>query len=673
MSNKRQPSDMGADDARELKKAKRETAPEAESLPQPRGTINTNANADDEGWTKVEKRKLKKAKKSDNMKDSTQPRFLYSTTEITKRKNAIGIEEIRDLVLHLISDAPPPNWLRIDNATQIQRVVTLLIPGLTPEVLALPPLPTSATQNPNLPLPIPLPSQVHPESLSIAIPYIGSTFSHACPTRAPGDQSRMHSVLSTFFQGPVSGEERKRRATERVFSQGVQQDPSKYMLSLQQMIENDYPIPSYMADVFEKPPGWVETPEPVADSLLPSPTSPKKANGTSPSKPRQQIYAIDCEMCQTEDGKELTRVSVIDYYTNIVIYDTLVKPTKPITDYLTRWSGITAEHLQNTTTTLAEVQSHILKLLSPKPANPFSNKPSIPGPTPILLGHSLESDLKALKLAHPYCIDTAIIYHHPRGRPLKPGLAWLTKKWCGREIQTRGEGGHDPREDAQACLDLLKRKILEGPGFGEFKTDMESIFERISRGGRGTSVVGRKCAVVDHGNPGVMHGVKATTSIGCSSDQEVLEGLLGVVGSHQFAFGRFMGVANLLGWTTPKPSFDTPPVPPSPPPSREEIVSVLRELDGRLRLLHAALPGKTAVIIFTGHSDPRKMALLSARKAAFESALKAGTVGANGVPTVNGNGAGKAEEVRWSAADGRELEEAVEYAKRGLVFLGIKQ
>ena len=50
------------------------------------------------------------------------------------------------------------------------------------------------------------------------------------------------------------------------------------------MVENDYPIPSYMADLFQKPLGWVETPEPPQESLLSS--SEKKA----------RVYAIDCEM-----------------------------------------------------------------------------------------------------------------------------------------------------------------------------------------------------------------------------------------------------------------------------------------------------------------------------------------------------------------------------------------
>lgn len=177
--------------------------------------------------------------------------------------------------------------------------------------------------------------------------------------------------------------------------------------------------------------------------------------------------------------------------------------------------------------------------------------PSLPA-TPILVGHSLESDLKALKICHPRCIDTALLYHHPRGRPLKPGLAWLTKKWCGRQIQTRGEGGHDPEEDARACIDLLKLKFEHGPGFGEYKVDYESIFERMgrcdARGGDGSGGAGKvRSAVVDHGNPGVMHGSKATTAIGCQTDDEVLEGMLGAIPSHQFTFGRFLGLANALG------------------------------------------------------------------------------------------------------------------------------
>jgi RNA exonuclease 1 len=66
-------------------------------------------------------------------------------------------------------------------------------------------------------------------------------------------------------------------------------DPAQYLLTKEQMIGNEYPIPSYIADVFEKPDGWVETPEPIKPSLL----DPPAKDGNLPT---QKIYAIDCEM-----------------------------------------------------------------------------------------------------------------------------------------------------------------------------------------------------------------------------------------------------------------------------------------------------------------------------------------------------------------------------------------
>lgn len=146
-------------------------------------------------------------------------------------------------MLHIIADAPPCSWIRVDNPHSIQKVVVLLIPGLTHTVLSLPPLPTSATSNPNLPISLPLPpspsSTPSPTSAPIAmeldgdarelghereeeaaacggVPFICRTFSHALPTKAPGEATKMHSVLSSFFQGPVSGEEKRKRVIARI-------------------------------------------------------------------------------------------------------------------------------------------------------------------------------------------------------------------------------------------------------------------------------------------------------------------------------------------------------------------------------------------------------------------------------------------------------------------------
>ena len=85
----------------------------------------------------------------------------------------------------------------VQNAPSIQKVITLSTPSILPDFLALSSPPTSATANPHIPIAIPLPSESN-----TPLPSIASTFSYACPTRAPGDHSRMYSVISTLFQGP---------------------------------------------------------------------------------------------------------------------------------------------------------------------------------------------------------------------------------------------------------------------------------------------------------------------------------------------------------------------------------------------------------------------------------------------------------------------------------------
>lgn len=85
--------------------------------------------------------------------------------------------------------------------------------------------------------------------------------------------------------------------------------------------------------------------------------------------------------------------------------------------------------------------------------------------------------------------------------------------------------------------------VVVGPGFGEFKTDYESIFERMRRARGGTV----SAAVVDHGNPGVMHGAKAARAVSCTTDEEVLQGVLEALPGHQYVFARFTEVAEKSG------------------------------------------------------------------------------------------------------------------------------
>src|SRR5688572_19635045 len=105
-----------------------------------------------------------------------------------------------------------------------------------------------------------------------------------------------------------------------------------------------------------------------------------------------------------------------------------------------RYSGIKEEHLEGVTTSLADIQQRLLKLLTPRS---------------ILVGHSLDSDLNVLKLTHPFLVDTSILYPHVTGLPRRNKLVWLAQKYLRREIQ-KGANGHDSAEDAQAALDLIK-------------------------------------------------------------------------------------------------------------------------------------------------------------------------------------------------------------------------
>ena len=78
----------------------------------------------------------------------------------------------------------------------------------------------------------------------------------------------------------------------------------------------------------------------------------------------------------------------------------------------------------------------------------------------ILVGHSMENDLLALKISHDLVIDTAVLYKHPRGSH-KTALRILAKRFLSREIQQSGNG-HDSIEDARATMELALLKIRHG-------------------------------------------------------------------------------------------------------------------------------------------------------------------------------------------------------------------
>lgn len=161
-------------------------------------------------------------------------------------------------------------------------------------------------------------------------------------------------------------------------------------------------------------------------------------------------------------GLELTRVTVIDHKLNLV-YESLVKPDNPILDYNTKFSGIKEEDLRTVTVKLKDVQQKLLSFVCDQT---------------ILIGHSLESDFKALKIIHSTVIDTAAVFPHRRGLPYRRALRTLAAEHLQLIIQNDGkdyhevhcpsnlispfstpENGHDSKEDAEACMKLMRWKL----------------------------------------------------------------------------------------------------------------------------------------------------------------------------------------------------------------------
>ncbi|XP_069780772.1 RNA exonuclease 1 homolog isoform X2 [Narcine bancroftii] len=152
------------------------------------------------------------------------------------------------------------------------------------------------------------------------------------------------------------------------------------------------------------------------------------------------IYAVNSEVCYTNQGAELVRASVVN--SNLeVIYDEFVKPDNEVIDYNTRFSGVSHEDLLNTETTLGEVQAALLRILSADS---------------ILIGHGLDKDLLALKIIHSVVIDTLFVFPHRFGQSDKQQL--LSEYLHTFTKSTQGFGSV---EKARACMELVLWEVKE--------------------------------------------------------------------------------------------------------------------------------------------------------------------------------------------------------------------
>ncbi|KAM4600593.1 interferon-stimulated 20 kDa exonuclease-like 2 [Polymixia lowei] len=211
----------------------------------------------------------------------------------------------------------------------------------------------------------------------------------------------------------------------------------------------------------------------IFKSTTAGPSAPRSREPTdsipslsSPVGNPSKYVAIDCEMVGTgPKGKisQLARCSIVSYDGD-VIYDKFIKPTMPVTDYRTRWSGIRWSHLFKATP-FPEAKKEILKVLMGK----------------VVVGHAIHNDFKVLGYFHPAALtrDTSKIplLNQKAGFPGHPAVSLkrLTKAILRNDIQT-GKNGHSSVEDAIATMELYKV--------------VEAEWEKVLASGGGTVGVG---------------------------------------------------------------------------------------------------------------------------------------------------------------------------------------
>jgi len=188
------------------------------------------------------------------------------------------------------------------------------------------------------------------------------------------------------------------------------------------------------------------------------PTSHSKVDRAAPSKAASMVLratevktpanavvtkflAMDCEMVGVgPEGTEssLARCSIVNFDGHVV-YDKFIRQTQKVTDYRTHVSGIESHHLTcKHAIAYKQCQKEVADMIKDR----------------ILIGHSLQHDLKCLMLSHPmtHIRDTA--YH----KPLCPHRPRALKKLCEEHLEVKiQDGQHDSVQDARSVLALYKK------------------------------------------------------------------------------------------------------------------------------------------------------------------------------------------------------------------------
>ncbi len=92
----------------------------------------------------------------------------------------------------------------------------------------------------------------------------------------------------------------------------------------------------------------------------------------------------------------------------------------------------------------------------------------------------------------------------------------------------------------------------------------------------------------------------------------------------------------------------------------KDVEHALEQFNRRLEAVHSSIPKSTALIVMTGHADPRPTMKLLSRHSKWE-----GLVRGQGIESVPSGG-------KWLSEDERELEREVILCREGMAFFCVK-
>ncbi|KAK6530083.1 RNA exonuclease 3 [Orbilia ellipsospora] len=209
---------------------------------------------------------------------------------------------------------------------------------------------------------------------------------------------------------------------------------------------------------------FVETPAPLVNS-----------NKLSAKKGKERAVCLDCEMGFTTHGFELIRLTATRFPNYEPIIDILVQPFGKVLDLNTRFSGVTQEQWDSAPEYSAEKANEAAADVIAKAASPSQARDILfqhIDATSILIGHSLENDMKCLRVIHPRVVDTAILYMHRQGVGFRYSLKMLVKNNLGRFIQALDNNkGHDSKEDANEAGNLVRKRLMKDIKAGKVGKD----------------------------------------------------------------------------------------------------------------------------------------------------------------------------------------------------------